>query len=56
MVLLVLLCSAIYKLTKFVMRAGPLLHITGRDVGALTNGGEQCDQNWRNFAVLAKIQ
>ena len=23
MVLLVLLCSAIYKLTKFVMRAGP---------------------------------
>ena len=25
MVLLVLLCSAIYKLTKFVMRAGPLL-------------------------------
>ena len=24
MVLLVLLCSAIYKLTKFVMRAGPL--------------------------------
>ena len=26
MVLLVLLCSAIYKLTKFVMRAGPLDH------------------------------
>ena len=27
MVLLVLLCSAIYKLTKFVMRAGPLIEI-----------------------------
>ena len=28
MVLLVLLCSAIYKLTKFVMRAGPFRAIT----------------------------